>query len=202
MQNLYNSNEIVPCEFCNNMIPFDEYIEHTNICTGNNENDQYVDVQVHDMNDFSNFINAFANITDQFQFSNGVLPTNMNVHVNNSNYNDNNSNILHHFVNMLPLLINMDSLEDTENIDMVHNHILHKESCYSVVLSDNDDKKTCIICLEEDHESSSNMIFVKTECGHIYCKTCIDKWLSMNDRCPLCMHQFQDAVTTTPLEDI
>ena len=196
MQNYYNSNELVPCEFCNTMIQFNEYTEHTNICTGNNENNPYVDVQVHDMNDFADFINAFANITDQFQSSNGVLPTNLNVHVNNSNYNDNNSNVLHHFVNMLPLLMNMESLED---VNMVHNHILHKESCYTVLLNDNDEKNTCVICLEEDHKSC-HMIFVKTECGHIYCKTCIDKWLSMNDRCPLCMHQFKDAVTS--LEDL
>lgn len=194
MQNYDNNNELVPCDNCNNMIPFDEYVNHANVCTNNNN---FVDIQVHDMNDFTDFINTFANITDQLQLSNNnVSLTNMNIHINNSNYHDTNSNILHYFVNMLPFLINVDSL-NREDVENMNNHIINKESCYTVVSNQNDN--TCIICLEDGN--NSNLTFVKTECGHIYCKTCIDKWLSINDRCPLCMHQFEDQGTTS-LEDV
>ena len=38
----------------------------------------------------------------------------------------------------------------------------------------------CPICFER---TQNNII---TECDHIFCKDCIEKWMSKNDKCPLC----------------
>ena len=70
---------------------------------------------------------------------------------------------------------------------------------------------TCRICLEERDESQNEMnnnnagadvhhtstsslpkLFVETVCGHTYCKPCIDKWFSINNKCPTCMFDFNE----------
>lgn len=38
----------------------------------------------------------------------------------------------------------------------------------------------CSICLEKIE------IAHKTECGHIFCKSCIEEWYKRNSTCPLC----------------
>ena len=40
----------------------------------------------------------------------------------------------------------------------------------------------CLICFE----SSTNRIVVTTMCGHIFCKTCIQRWIEIKPSCPVC----------------
>ncbi|GLT89756.1 hypothetical protein SLE2022_077280 [Rubroshorea leprosula] len=46
------------------------------------------------------------------------------------------------------------------------------------------EKETCVICLEE-YQDMDRVGAVKT-CGHDYHVTCIKKWLSMKNTCPIC----------------
>lgn len=41
----------------------------------------------------------------------------------------------------------------------------------------------CLICYETSIDSR---IVVATRCGHIFCKECIDKWISVASTCPMC----------------
>lgn len=45
----------------------------------------------------------------------------------------------------------------------------------------NTEKEECSICLEV-----GNKKFVKTNCGHIFHKSCIDEWNLRSNNCPMC----------------
>lgn len=47
----------------------------------------------------------------------------------------------------------------------------------------------CSICYEEITNNAS-----KLDCGHIYHKECIDKWLQVNSTCPYCRHSLSSIV--------
>lgn len=41
----------------------------------------------------------------------------------------------------------------------------------------------CNICLE-----SNNML--RTDCNHIYCEECLEKWMTRSNTCPVCRSEF------------
>lgn len=50
---------------------------------------------------------------------------------------------------------------------------------------------TCSICLEDlDDDNVENKKIRLTLCGHYYCDTCIERWLSSHDTCPMCKYDF------------
>lgn len=44
----------------------------------------------------------------------------------------------------------------------------------------NDNLINCTICLEEIKNKK------ELKCGHVYCKSCINKWFETNNICPIC----------------
>ena len=52
------------------------------------------------------------------------------------------------------------------------------------------DTITCSICLEDVDKNTENKKIRLTLCGHYYCDTCIEKWLSSHDTCPMCKYDF------------
>lgn len=44
----------------------------------------------------------------------------------------------------------------------------------------------CLICLDEFNQGQQ---IITIKCGHIYHKTCIDKWFLKKKTCPLCDEQ-------------
>ena len=48
----------------------------------------------------------------------------------------------------------------------------------------------CSICLNEEIEDLNKCI---NNCGHIFCKSCLDNWLNRgNDDCPLCRQKIEN----------
>ena len=78
-------------------------------------------------------------------------------------------------------------IESTQNNEIVIDSNITNNSV--------DDTITCRICFDERKQSdiNNNKIYVKTICGHIYCKECIDKWFNMNHKCPTCMYDFNES---------
>jgi hypothetical protein len=48
---------------------------------------------------------------------------------------------------------------------------------------------TCSICLTEFEDGA---IMRRLPCGHDFHRRCVDKWLHLNKRCPLCVHPIDD----------
>ena len=55
------------------------------------------------------------------------------------------------------------------------------------VVDDGDSSSMCIIC------HSTITLGSLTECGHKYCKTCLDEWLKSSNFCPLCKSQIRSG---------
>lgn len=45
----------------------------------------------------------------------------------------------------------------------------------------------CSICLNKKLESEN---IIKTKCNHFYHRDCIEKWATVNSRCPDCRSEF------------
>ena len=70
-----------------------------------------------------------------------------------------------------------------EDKDMIQ-EFLKQEDFGNYILSD----KECVICLSSDRKTQK----YKTNCGHIYCKECLFRWLENNNRCPICRSNLYD----------
>jgi hypothetical protein len=64
--------------------------------------------------------------------------------------------------------------------------ILRKKFYKLISLSINTE---CSICYEQITNNAS-----KLECGHIYHRECIDKWVQVNSTCPYCRHSLSSII--------
>jgi hypothetical protein len=55
------------------------------------------------------------------------------------------------------------------------------------VQEEKEEKEECIICLDEVEKEWREL-----ECRHRYHKQCIENWIKVKARCPLCMKQIND----------
>jgi hypothetical protein len=60
-----------------------------------------------------------------------------------------------------------------------------------------EDTIECVVCYNEVVHKKA----FKTVCGHIFCKTCLKKWLLRNHTCPLCRTQLRDPEPESPTEE-
>lgn len=223
----------IPCEICNHLIPFDEYIQHVETC--------YIQTQLsrrspHRRN--ASLMNSSTVIDDDtstlstvqfipiedvgriiendlgqfFTFVSSNLPINATLTEFDSNQHNGSVGSLfdtdfQSIVTLLPLFFNRDNNYDF-NLNLqdvmggnVEVGVTNKESCYEIIPFDvnMDQTDQCSICLQSrddmttdvDHENGNDITtFVKTTCNHVYCKPCIDKWLSSHHTCPVCIHDF------------
>lgn len=56
-------------------------------------------------------------------------------------------------------------------------------------------RTSCSICLSD---FAIGAPVRRLPCAHQFCRGCIDKWLSRNKRCPLCMHAIDEVCTWSP----
>lgn len=48
-------------------------------------------------------------------------------------------------------------------------------------------KPKCVLCLEDRHDTST------TDCGHLFCWSCIMDWLNQKEECPVCREPMQKS---------
>jgi hypothetical protein len=46
-------------------------------------------------------------------------------------------------------------------------------------------KDICVICI--DNIDITDLDISKIDCNHIFHKNCIDEWLNINNKCPICI---------------
>jgi len=51
------------------------------------------------------------------------------------------------------------------------------------------DHVSCSICFEDEDEQTTPQTVKRLPCGHDYHAACIDRWLRVNNTCPLCKHR-------------
>lgn len=188
MTNATSENH-VPCEMCGRLIEFEQYIPHLETCyistrmrnqtvgphttarvvNGNTMNHIEQTLQ----NNMATFMHtAFVNTNDQPDFESivSLLPTFFSAS-NNFNF----SLQLHQVVS------NPQETGSNEGVDFTraYHEITDEE------LAQNEEETTCSVCYE-----TSNKVFVRTTCNHVYCKPCIDAWLTKKFTCPICLNDF------------
>jgi len=253
MQNITDENnsddDIIPCEICNEMISFNNYIQHVETCyisrqlpsfrnfnnnsstRRNNSEFSIEDIGRIVNEDFGSFLSFIASTIDSSNNSTEPLlnlasnasnvfsnyntfnsnqtsttnPPPMSIPLNNPNFDFNN------LVMLIPAFFNNDNNYEF-NLELQHIMggdvdvgVSNVDECYRIISNDNDfnsnissEDNKCGICLEtyteknDDCQLSCHLTdFVKTKCKHIYCKTCIDKWLITSYKCPICMFEFK-----------
>lgn len=181
------------------------------INSSNVVNDNSSTVQIISVEDVGRIIEN--DIGHFFTFLSSNLPINAMRTEFNSNQNISSMGSVfdadfQNIVTLLPIFFNQDNnyefnlnLQDVMggNVEV---GVTNKEDCYEVIPYDVDTEQTeqCSICLlskneiiDGEHENCNDTdVFVKTTCNHVYCKSCIDIWLSNHHTCPVCIHDFNE----------
>lgn len=72
---------------------------------------------------------------------------------------------------------------------------LYASSCISLYLYSDNNKfndTECSICTEKYIPNQSIVRILK--CEHMFCVDCIDKWLSANNKCPMCKFNLEKGI--------
>lgn len=154
----------IPCEFCNEMIFFNEYEEHIASCfIRSNTIDQSTFVIYRDVETNSIFR---INITP-------LLGAINNLGINDGGANDNE----YAFNSLIS--------EYLGNVDV------GIENINDVVQGCNDDADDiCPVC----RDTISPESHVKTLCKHSFCRGCITTWLSSHISCPICAIDLRNLI--------
>ena len=183
--------DTISCEICQQSISFSEYIEHVENC--------YIQQRMNTLQiSSSNIINL-----DGSEQYNDLLITigNSFLQMINDEYQQpmySQSNF-EHLMENLPIYVSSNNeyefnLELQSIIGNKPTGVHCLSNCYNILEPNNDTNNEdiiCSICLETTSEKSEND-FVRTTCQHIYCKDCIDRWLSFNFKCPVCAFDFNE----------
>ena len=158
------------------------------------------------MNSFNNAMSNMNNIMGMNNMNNMMGMNNMNNmmgmnNMNNMNNMSNMSNMMNNMGNMMNQMFN-NIFNNNNNMGNMNFVNINNENLGNGVdpailnnlpsskLKDisnlDDDKKNCIICLE-DFRNGDEVIFLP--CLHIFHKNCILEWLRNHDDCPVCKNK-------------
>lgn len=167
---------LVPCDICEQLIHFDHYIDHITLCT------QVYMVATPVLSVF------FPQLSDGF--------TNLAIRASNVLSNlDPARGAIHNYEVQRVILINPE--EDTPAFDQwvsdvlgsVHVGVDDVSAITSITTpSECVADSTCAIC----QDNLSIRIRRINKCGHCFCSECIETWLAMSKKCPLCMTRLDE----------
>lgn len=166
----------IQCEICNRPVTFEQYIEHCEEC--------YIQTSImnRNINRVNDYIQNTLQVATTIEPNRGVsrvsiIPIDIERLLRNQD-------MVHGTTNQYEMNTSIEEMNGGV-VDVPAHNI---ESSYTQL--DNTESGLCSICLEE---SDTTKPFVKTVCNHIFCKECIHKWLSIRHKCPICLHDFNQA---------
>ena len=149
------------------------------------------------MNGMMNGMNAMMNSFGMMNGMNGMNGMNMNIGMNMNNMN--NMNNMMNFNNLMSNMnqmfnnifnnnnmgmnfANMNNVNDNHGVEPQLLNNLQTTKLQDISKLE-DDKKNCIICME-DFKVGDEVIYLP--CLHVFHKDCILEWLGSHDDCPIC----------------
>ena len=192
---------LIPCQFCDNLINFEDYENHTTICMNRY---QPIPININNINtsNSSSLVNYIDNIITRINNRNtsntNVSTSNTNPTITNINPNINSifnqihaslepfmSNIVHYY----PHPVQLDDQDEYEQLRDLEEEIgdvkvgigeFNKHlTKYNLIMP-----TECIICKNTYQEEDQ---FYKTKCSHSFCMKCSEEWFNQSKKCPLCM---------------
>lgn len=196
------NEDLIPCEFCEEMVAFYDYTSHANVCTARARNNVMIfdrDVGTLEMN-VGHLMNtllrnlAFSSNQDLASLSNEPL----------SAARSNAAAVGNLQMSLLYTFIAYDDPEDIEMDDYEFNTLLTEFNgnvergiddmntvCGPVALGlDEVNETMCAICREQFDNIEAPKL--KTTCNHVFCEPCISTWLKKSKKCPMCMLDLEE----------
>jgi hypothetical protein len=72
---------------------------------------------------------------------------------------------------------------------------INKRKLINIILPQNSSQKECTICADEIING------IQLKCGHVYHKNCIESWLKIKNKCPLCNQNPFENITQKLFND-
>lgn len=168
----------IPCEICSQLIPYNNYISHLEICQH----------RTSVLNILNPMLNTFLqNHTASIELDFGGSTSNAFFGGSNNTWRT---------VNLENII---DSYEMNNIISEMIGNVNHGCTDIDSAISNiptadvSDSNLRCPICLEALIDIDSNVGVSKTVCDHSFCTPCITKWLQENRSCPLCNKDFNES---------
>ena len=199
---------LIPCERCNELISFEEYQNHINFCgyrtpifyiplipTNSNQTSELEENEESSDSEPPEAPEG-PELPEELEYEENIeIEDNINPIINTSptvtSYQDNINQLINHH-NILNNLLN--SLnpgqinDDYEELSLLDNNNITKgvdieKISKEVKLEEEND---CSICFDKFK------IFKEIRCGHMICIDCSKEWFSENNKCPICMTEFDE----------
>lgn len=161
---------MIPCEYCHQMVPFQNYTIHVLRCEIMHRllpDDDYEDNEVSRYIHSGNQVHR-VNIRD-FLIEHNTPPSRSRSRRQTHTYED-----------------NLDLSERIGNVEIGVSSI--DEVSTTVLGSTQDDVETCTICLDKLNQS---LYVRRLLCCHKYCSPCIEVWLKSHKTCPICKFELE-----------
>lgn len=113
--------------------------------------------------------------TSSLQGGTAVIDGGVEVSLDPSSYSSNNELLFESHTH-----ISSKDVAETTNTPVVAGHRYHLADAESMKWIKGQQQRRCTLCLEDMKDPSA------TQCGHIFCWTCIGDWIREKPECPLC----------------
>jgi hypothetical protein len=216
---------LVPCEFCEQMVYFDDYIQHaiqcrlqTNVTQQEQQDTNHMVLVVQDGEDGNTYRilldDALRAFQEHLHISDDVNNTNTN-ETSEISGDENESDeedyrprgVQTQTIMVIPRLLA--TTPDAFHMNDYEFNILLSDRLGRVtvgvedinaVINDVDEDKSfeesdiCAICQETliVCKNEKKIKISETICGHIYCHPCIESWLKVSKKCPVCQLDLQE----------
>ena len=180
---------LIPCDKCQNLIIFEEYSDHINLC-GYENPIFYIPFNIPNINTSSIQSNIAIPIQSNTE-SNIASHIQSNTESNTEvNLQENINTLLNHHNILLNLLNSINGENQTDEYEELSlldgNKVIKgiKIDDYSKELSIKEGFD-CPVCFEKEEE------FREIKCSHIVCIECCKEWFLENNKCPICMVELE-----------
>lgn len=194
--------DLIPCEFCQEAIPFDQYETHVrNVHVGIPPGG----VVLHDAEDNrtmqlqfgSDLINLLQQVEQERQDLTTELP---NILQQLQQQDGTRPRVVYTLVALdNPELVDMNDYEFNSmiaqqigNVEVGVDDIGSVTELVEIKKRNQLKESVCAICQEEFEKIPTETNILATLCNHIYCEPCIYKWLATSKKCPVCMLDLED----------
>jgi hypothetical protein len=190
--------EIVQCEFCDTYVYLNEYLEHTEICS-ENEN-----IQLNIQNSFAySLTSSLTSSISSTIFNTLYINDNNITEINDTNdeneneYDLDDEEFIVETINLITgnrTATNFNIYDPYRNLQDVNNPVKDIDLVAPLIPYENipDNDLYCTICQDKISKKVR-----KTLCNHYYCAECIEPWLKeLNKKCPICSSNLEDLLSS------
>ena len=165
---LTDLTDLIPCEVCDQMVGFEDYEAHILRCTNSHLQSSHV------LSAFFSFLSSVIVLEDQRQESHASLF--LSFAFGSDELSDEQQQAINQMISETLGTVQV-GIDDIDSVSTIIDPV-----------GGGDTSDECPIC----QYCPTGSVRKLNKCNHCFCGECIEKWLSISKKCPLCMTYLEE----------